>query len=228
MGRSGTSWLAEFLGRCGVFLDRVNWAHEHELGRLINDTALAREFGARRGLPYGKLPEAEIVLGEYWSDLAQSFAGYMRLRATEEGAADWAFKDPRTTVLQRIWLPLFDAVVAIFRHPEAVVESYVGQGWVRGLRRRRLALAYWKRFNRSLLAVREACSPAKPFLLLDFDADLATQGRALCHALALGETEAALSLYDPARKHYDAAQRVRDSEAAVIYEQLRGAAILAR
>lgn len=225
MGRSGTSWLAEFLGRCGVFLDDVNWAHEHELGRLIDDTALTREFGARAGLPYGRLPETEIELDAYWDALVRSFAAYMRLRAGEEGAAAWAFKDPRATVLHRLWLPHFDAVVAIFRHPDAVAASYMGQGWVSGLRRRRRALGYWKRFNRSLLTVRDACAGKKPFLLLDYDADLAPQGRALCAALGLEATEGALALYDPAQKHYDASHPPSDPDAAALYDRLRAAAI---
>jgi len=66
MGRSGTTYITEFLGKCGVFLDEVNWAHEHEMARLINDTILAQEFGARPGLPYGRLPTTEIELSITW------------------------------------------------------------------------------------------------------------------------------------------------------------------
>ena len=227
MGRSGTSYVTEFLGACGVFLDEVNWAQEHELGRLVNDTFLEREYGARRGRPYGTLPPDPIEPDESWSRLAGQFVAYMSLRAAEEGASAWAFKDPRTTVLHRMWLGRFDAVVAIYRRPQDVVASYMGQGWVRGLRRRRIALAYWKRFNRSLLAIRDACSGVRPFLLVDYDGDLDEQGRLLCAALGLELTDAARDLYDPDLKHYADRPATSDAEARALYEQLCAARIAA-
>jgi hypothetical protein len=71
MGRSGTTFLTEFLSKCGVFLDNVNWVYEHELVRLINDSILAQQFGAVEDwLPYGKLPKQEIELSEYWHQMA--------------------------------------------------------------------------------------------------------------------------------------------------------------
>ena len=86
MGRSGTTYVTEFLGKCGVFLDEVNWAHEHELARLVNDTILTQTFGAGPGLPYGKLPDGEITLPDYWHRMARFFVKYMDTRAGLEGS----------------------------------------------------------------------------------------------------------------------------------------------
>ena len=80
MGRSGTTFITEFLGKCGVFLDRVNWAQEHEGARKINDAILAKKCGARRGLPYGTLPEGEIELEEKWHRKAQCFISEVESR----------------------------------------------------------------------------------------------------------------------------------------------------
>ena len=105
MGRSGTSYLTEWLERCGVFVGHVNWAHEHPLARLINDTILEHDYGARPGLPYGELPPAEITVPEEWHANAGCFIRSMDSLAREAGARTWAFKDPRTTLLHTLWIP---------------------------------------------------------------------------------------------------------------------------
>jgi hypothetical protein len=225
MGRSGTSYITEFLGACGVFLDDVNWAHEHELGRLVNDTFLEREFGARRGRPYGNLPPDPIEPDESWSKLATQFVAYMSLRAADESASNWAFKDPRTTVLHRMWLQHFDAVVAIYRRPDDVAASYMGQGWIRGVRRKNRALSYWKRFNQSVLAIHDACEGVRPFYLVDYDGDLDEQGELLTTALGLELTDKARALYDPSLKHYADRPSTADAGARALYAQLQAARI---
>ena len=63
MGRSGTSFLTRFLGKSGVYLGELPnkfGKYEHPLGRGINEEILAECFGAREGLPYGRLPTARL------------------------------------------------------------------------------------------------------------------------------------------------------------------------
>jgi hypothetical protein len=222
MGRSGTSYLAELLSACGVFADGVTGKHEHELGRLINDTILAREFGARPGRPYGRLSREEIVLSGHWERMAGCFVQYMDARAASagNGARYWVFKDPRTTILHHIWAPHFGVFVGIFRAPQDVAASFIGRGWIRGWRRSRIALEYWKRFNQSLLHLHRTVAPTKRFLLLDYDGDLDRQTAALCERLGLPRPEAARRLYQSGLKHYTRPALPRDREARQIYQAL--------
>ena len=66
MGRSGTSFLTGCLAKCGVYVDEVSDNFEHTRSRAINDTILQELYGARHGLPYGKLPAEEIKLPDIW------------------------------------------------------------------------------------------------------------------------------------------------------------------
>jgi hypothetical protein len=222
MGRSGTTYLTEFLGKCGVFLDEVNWAYEHELARLVNDSVLVQEFGAKPGLPYGRLPAKEIKLSDSWHTLARFFIKYMDSQAKANSPLlYWAFKDPRTTILHDIWLDHFDIIIGMFRAPQEVVASYLGQGWIKGLWRRRQALQYWKRFNRSLLYIYQTCKGKKPVYILDYNGDIIEQTTLLCKKLGISLTEEARSLFDSSRKHYNHTELPRDKEAVEIYQTLR-------
>jgi len=224
MGRSGTTYITEFLGKCGVFLDEVNWAYEHELGRLINDTILNTKFGARPGLPYGELPETEIELPEYWHKMAQFFIKYMDLQLLSKGnntnTQYWAFKDPRTTILHCIWLEHFDVIIGIFRAPQEVVDSYIGQGWIKGFWKKRIALNYWRRFNLSLIHIYHTYRQKKQIYILDYNDDMITQTEILCEKLGLEVSNEAKSLFDPLKKHYTSDKFPKDREIMDVYKTL--------
>jgi len=222
MGRSGTSFLTGCLAKCGVYVDEVSDKFEHTQSKLINDTILREDYGARHGLPYGKLPDAEIQLPQVWHDKAREFVDYMETRAREAGASTyWSFKDPRTTVLHSLWMSHFDIVVGIFRTPEQVVESFLARKWITGWQRKRTALEYWIRFNLSLLEVWKRWHAEKPFFLMDYNADITSQLKRLCAELALPLSEDALSYYDQERNHFSGASQLRNPRAMQVYESLR-------
>jgi hypothetical protein len=208
MGRSGTSFVAEFLARSGVNFDEDGLPSkgkqrkfEHPLAREINDAVLAEHVGAREHPPYGKLPKTEIYLEEPWRSRVADFVGYMDRMAASDGVSQyWAVKDPRTTILHSLWLEKFDIIVAIFRNPLHVVDSYLAKGWIHGLRKRRTALRYWTRFNQSLIAIHNQYAGVKPMYVIDFNADVPKQLANLCARLAIPEAEGAFALYKPGRE----------------------------
>ena len=114
----------------------------------------------------------------------------------------------------------FDIVVGMFRAPQEVVASYVGQKWVRGLGKRKIALGYWRRFNQSLLVVHDLCKDKKPFHLLDYDDEQIPQVELLCDRLGLAFTPEARALYKPSLKHYDSARLPVDRDIRVMYQEL--------
>ena len=199
MGRSGTSFLAQFLSKSGVFFDQGPGKAgklEHPMAREINDGICTEIFGATKGLPYGRLPATEIHIGEPWTGRVAGFVEHMDRLAAENGApAYWAVKDPRTTILHSLWLDQFDVIVAIFRSPYQVVGSFLKQGWIHGLRKRWTALRYWTRFNRSLLAIQAENRGGKPIYVLDFNADMPKQLANLCERLGIPRNEEAFALY---------------------------------
>lgn len=222
MGRSGTSFLTGCLAKCGVYVDEVSDKFEHTQSKLINDTILREHYGARHGLPYGKLPAGEIELPQAWHDKAREFVDYMEAQAHAAGASKyWTFKDPRTTVLNRLWIAHFDIIVAIFRAPEQVVESFLARKWITGWQRKRTALEYWIRFNLSLLEVWKQWHPEKPFFLMDYNADITTQLKRLCAELALPLSDDATGYFDQERNHFSGASRLKNARALQVYESLR-------
>jgi hypothetical protein len=196
MGRSGTSFLAQFLAKSGVCFGERSAKYskfEHPRAREINDAILEERFGAREGLPYGTLPEAEISVDGSWRDKAVDFIAYMdRIVVSEGDFRYWAFKDPRTTILHSLWLDDFDVLVAIFRHPVDVVASYLARSWVE---RPETALAYWDRFNRSLLTINARYAGDKPLYVVDHNGNVPRQLENLCARLGLPRNEAAFGLY---------------------------------
>ena len=222
MGRSGTSFLTGCLAKCGVYVDEVSDKFEHTQSRAINDTILRELYGAQHGLPYGKLPPDEIQLPGNWHDKVREFVDYMETRAQQAGASTyWTFKDPRTTVLHSLWISHFDVIVGIFRSPEQVVESFLARKWITGWRRKRIALDYWTRFNQSLLGVWTRWHAEKPFLIMDYNADISSQLRRLCEKLGLSLSEDALGYYDQERNHFSDARPLKDPQAVQIYNSLR-------
>jgi len=222
MGRSGTSFLTGCLAKCGVYVDEVSDKFEHTRSRAINDTILRELYGARHGLPYGKLPADEIQLPQIWHDKVREFVAYMETRGNEVGTSEyWTFKDPRTTVLHSLWISHFDVIVGIFRSPEQVVESFLARKWITGWQRKRTALEYWIRFNLSLLEAWKRWHAEKAFFLMDYNADISTQLKHLCERLELPLSEDALGYYDQERNHFSGASRLRNRRAVQIYESLR-------
>lgn len=197
MGRSGTSFLARFLAASGVFFNESEAGSklEHPAVREINDAICAERFGARDGLPYGRLPDDEIAVESPWPERVRAFAQSMDGCAEAAGVATWAVKDPRLTILHSLWLPEFDAVVAIFRDPFQVVGSYLKKGWIHGPRKRGTTLRYWTRFNRSLLTIAAETRADRPLYVLDFNADMPKQLATLCERLAIPLRPEALTLY---------------------------------
>jgi hypothetical protein len=207
MGRSGTSFLANFLGASGVFVDEANLPvkgnprkFEHPRAREINEAVLDEHFGAGKHPPYGKLPKAEISLDDPWRSKVADFVRYMDRVAGDGDWQYWAVKDPRITILHSLWLDEFDVIVSIFRNPLHVVDSYLAIGWIHGLRKRRTALAYWTRFNQSLLTAHERYAAVKPTYVIDFNADIPSQLANLCARLAIPEDDDAFALYRPGRE----------------------------
>lgn len=198
MGRSGTTIVTELLGRAGVFLDKVNWASEHDEARKINDGYLERRFGAVPGrLPYGRLPDEEILVTEPEVRLAaEKFVEAMDARA---GGSVWAFKDPRTTILHDLWLGHIDVVIACVRRPDHVVDSYMKQGWIEGWRPRRIALTYWCRFNQSVLAILGGAGEYHRYVL-EVANDLLPQLDAVFPELGLTLRDQARTEFDPSRQ----------------------------
>ncbi len=220
MGRSGTSFLTQFLSACGVFVDEVSDKFEHSLTRQINDAILKEEFGAKAGLPYGRLPAGEIEVAGDWHRKSREFIEYMDRRAAAESTSPYlVFKDPRTTVLHTLWTDHFDIIVGIFRRPEQVAESFLSKKWITGWRARRTALNYWMRFNQSLLHIWENRG-AKPMFLADYNADVNAQMIRLGKKLGLTVPESAVAIFDSKHNHFSAAKAVRTPEVEAMYARL--------
>ena len=135
--------------------------------------------------------------------MAHFYIKYMDACSQLEGKGrDWAFKDPRTTILHSIWSNHFDVIIGMFRAPQEVVASYVGQGWVKGLRKGHIALNYWKRFNQSLLHIYEYYKGNKPIYVLDYNDDATAQASILLKKLEVPLTDDAKALFNPSLKHY--------------------------
>jgi hypothetical protein len=199
MGRSGTTHVMEMLDAAGIYLDEVNWAYEHEEARLVNDGYLEQHFGARSGLPYGDLPEQEIVVADPgWRARAAAFVAAMDERAGDAQA--WAFKDPRTTILADMWLEHFQVVIGVFRRPDVVTDSYLSQGWIKGWRKRRTVLEYWRRFNESLVRLLDGAGDRYDAHLLEMSNDFPAQITEVCRAIGAPLPDEALSKFDAKRQ----------------------------
>jgi hypothetical protein len=111
----------------------------------------------------------------------------------------WGFKDPRTTILHDLWLKHMDVLVGVFRRPDHVVESYMRQGWVKGLRPRRTTLRYWERFNRSLLYLLDAPGDHERYLV-EASQDLLPQLDAVNEKLGVRLEGDARETFDPSRQ----------------------------
>lgn len=172
-GRSGTSYLIKTLNANGVPVGNCTGGTMENLAvRRINDGYLAQYHQAVKnsGLPYGILPDEEIkVTDENYLQQAKLIVDSHKNQYSNNQF--WAFKDPRTTVLHDLWLPHVDMVIAIFRHPEEVVESYTKllSTYYADLGEcRSNMLAYWKRYNQSLIWAHEHYTDI-PFYILEFD-----------------------------------------------------------
>ena len=175
-GRSGTSYLIKTLNANGVPVGNCTSGTMENLDvRRINDGYLAQYHQAVKnsGLPYGILPNEEIkVTDDTYLTQAKLIVESHKNRYKENDF--WAFKDPRTTLLHDLWLPHTDMVIAVFRHPEEVVESYTKllSVYYDDLDEcRRNMLAYWKRYNQSLLWASEHYTNI-PFYILEFNESL--------------------------------------------------------
>ena len=226
MGRSGTSFLSEYLKLCGVWEGDVNWAHEHKGLRAINDSFLELNFGARPNRnPYGDLPDHTIECGPEWHQRAAALVEELDASATDAGATWWAIKDPRSTLLHTLWAPHADYLVGIFRLPQQVVASYLGKKWIRGWNKRGRALNYWIRFNRSLLEALERAGE-KPEFLIDYNADVPGQCAVLSQRLGIVPTPEAAALFESSKLHYTQTTPM-NPRCVPLYEELRKRALSA-
>jgi hypothetical protein len=110
----------------------------------------------------------------------------------------WTFKDPRTTVLHDLWLEHFPRAIGVFRRADLVVDSYLAQGWISGLSRRRIALSYWRRFNQSLLHVLDRWQGET--YLLEMSSDFLTQLTVVLERLGLPMPADAEERFDASRQ----------------------------
>ena len=218
MGRSGTSFLTQFLGECGVHLGEVTKKFEHKVSYDIDYPILEREYGVRKGYPYGELPDEEIRAAPEWHERVQQYVARMDEDAVHVGARYWAYKDPRATVLLSLWKQHFDAYIGVFREAGQVAQSYVARGWVDN---ERTSLGYWIRFNKSILRLWEQNGGAKPMHMLDYNGDVPAQLERLCTALEIQPTEKARQLFDRCRNHFSAAPSPTDPEVARLYASLQ-------
>ncbi len=219
MGRSGTSFLAEYLKLCGVFVGDLNWAHEHKEMRRINDLFFAQAFGARAGVkPYGKIPDNPIEIASEWHRHGQALVEHMDQQTLAAGAHYWMMKDPRATILRDLWLPHADVVVGIFRNPHQVVASYLARKWIRGWRKRAVAVGYWRRFNQELLRAAQSHTTG-PFFILNFNGDVTAQCETLCERLDIQTTEPARKLFSPSEIHYTG-EDTMNADCRLLYDKL--------
>ncbi|MBL28837.1 MAG: hypothetical protein CMM50_14945 [Rhodospirillaceae bacterium] len=132
MHRSGTSLLAQMLGRCGVYLgeeerlgrpggsDNPGGYWEHAAFRKLNDRILERLGGTWKSLP---------EFGENW---AATHPGLGDLRQEARTVLDrfrgrevWGWKDPRNALTLPFWQELVPGLrgVVLFRNPVQVAMS---------------------------------------------------------------------------------------------------------
>lgn len=219
MGRSGTSKLMEMLTLSGLNSLGIDGKYEHPGVRGVNDALLQQEFGARRGLPYGRLPAGPLILKREWHMRADRQLAAMDEQARRIGVPSYAFKDPRVTVLGEMWLPHCDAVIGIVRHPSDVMRSYINRKWIWGFNRQHLALNYWSRFNVALLRTQQLLQSKARFWLLDYNSDMNVQYTRLCAELGLDVTLEILSLFRE-KPSYNRAP-ICDPATLWLYETLR-------
>jgi hypothetical protein len=221
MGRSGTTFLTESLARCGVYVGGVNWAHEHEGVRAINDELLARFCGARIGtLPYGRIREFSIP--ESYRRRAAEVVEQLGSGRRDSGAPYWAFKDPRTTLLHRLWLDKVDVIMGIFRHPTEVARSYIEHRFVNVPNALEVLTDYWLSFNRVLV---DLCHSSECSMhLLHFNGQIEQQLRRLVERIGLAYHPTIE--FKPALKHFhhaDCAEEsavMGDAQVAALYARL--------
>jgi hypothetical protein len=226
MGRSGTSFLAKFCAKSGIYMGKIKGGKfEHSVGRQINDAILTERFGAREGRPYGSLPPEEIRVDGSWRLTVEEFIRDMDAQAAAIPTARyWGYKDPRTTVLHSLWLDHFDVVVGIFRRPQDVIDSYLAQHWISGWFKRRTALKYWMRFNSSLLHIADTVGPRKPVYIIDYNADVPHQLRRLCEVLDVPVLDEAMAIFKPSRGYTtNGVKPEGGAEVTRMYERLRAA-----
>ena len=190
-GRSGTSFIANLLASNGVFTGNCTGGTLENLEvRQINEQCLNEYCGAvtRSSLPYGNLSNGIPDISEKYEEMVKSFVkkmnnqiGSVYEKSTWWDKDDkyWLFKDPRTTILHKLWIKYCDIIIGVYRNPTEVVESYMKLlgvyyseseqeiGYVN-------MLNYWKYFNKSLLEVFNTVDD-KPKYLLDFNSDIEQQ-----------------------------------------------------
>jgi hypothetical protein len=216
------------LAECGVFAGEVGKdKFEHPALREINDTILTQKFGARKGLPYGKLPTTSIRLEPEWHQRAADYVATMDREATSAGATMWVFKDPRITILDDLWIQYSDIVVGIFRNPAHVIDSYLSKRWISGFNKKRVVLDYWMRFNESLLRLNNELAVLKPVYVIDYNEKVWPQFELLCSDLGIDACEKARELFDDSRGHPNVPE-IFDVEVVKMYSSLKAIANLQR
>jgi hypothetical protein len=153
MHRSGTSMVTRILSECGVYIGEpeelvpatpANPAghFEHVEFLRINKAVLTRLGGSWKAPPQRV---AWRALGWRLGSLRTEAAGLVRRMEARE---PWAWKDPRTSLTLRFWLPLIPDlfVVVCVRDPVSVARSLQARD---GLSRD-AALKVWHGFYREL------------------------------------------------------------------------------
>ena len=221
-GRSGTSFLSNLLHANGVKAGECTGGTMENLKvRQINESYLSKYFQGqtRSKTPYGILPDEEIKVDTEFQEYSKNFVSDMNGSSSQwwdDSTSWWMMKDPRTTLLQDMWVKHFDVVIGVFRHPVEVTNSYVELLGVYYPDNKEEAydvmLNYWKRFNQSLLHVFETSDKEK--YLLDFNDDVEKQTKNLFSNLEIDLTN---FTYDKNKKHQNSID-VTDIE---VYNKLK-------
>ena len=231
-GRSGTSFLSNLLHSNGVHAGNCTpGTLENTEVRKINDSYLEKYYNGitRSKIPYGILPDDEIVVNDEYQKRSLEFVKSMNNKVDDIISASWwnkdvnhywLFKDPRTTLLHDMWIKHCDVVIGVFRNPAEVVESYMkllsvyytddtkDEGYA-------TMLNYWKRFNQSVLYVFENCDKEK--YLIDFNGDVKKQIENMCRNLDINVVN---YNYDKNQKHHYSSE-IQNKEVEVLYNKLK-------
>jgi hypothetical protein len=157
MHRSGTSMIAGFFERAGLFI-----------GSELLPAHVTNEKGFFEDVEFVKLHEAALTEAgqpkDGWTDHIfekipqQLEAQADKLIATNDSHDPWGWKDPRTCLFLNYWAKKLPAAnfVFIFRPPWEVADSLYRRGDEAMMKDPKLAFAVWQAYNNAILSFCES------------------------------------------------------------------------
>ncbi len=223
MHRSGSSLLAGSLQAAGLDLGEVNNAAPHNIKgnkenlpiRELNDQILHAAGSDWKNPPH-HLPLS-------WNDRQTSKAADCTQSLRASGHL-WGFKDPRTIWTLEGWLELFPNahMIAVFRHPNAVIRSLCARGGDLEMSTQD-ALTLWRKTNARLLQLwSERRFPLLHFSEANFENAFMAPLRAFCQSHELKSDPS--SFFSTELVHNDGAGVIHDREAKALFASLIQAA----